>query len=58
MVPASLLASDSSAGSGIPGFLQAAGMDAGISQGGYDSCFGFRSQGRNRTAVFGMFLNM
>ena len=33
-------------------------MDAGIPQGGYDPCFGFRSQGRNRPAVFGMFLNM
>lgn len=32
-------------------------MDAGISQGGYDPCFGFRSQGRNRPAIFGMFLN-
>ncbi len=38
--------------------LQAAGVDAGIPQGGYDPCFGFRSQGRNRPAVFGMFLNM
>lgn len=33
-------------------------MDAGIPQGGYDPCFGFWSQGRNRPAVFGMFLNM
>ena len=43
---------------GASGCLQAAGMDAGISQGGYDPCFGFRSQGRNRPAVFCMFLNM
>lgn len=33
-------------------------MDAGISQGGYDPCFGFRSQGRNRPAILGMLLNM
>ena len=33
-------------------------MDASISKGGYDPCFGFRSQGRNRPAVFWMFLNM
>ena len=33
-------------------------MDAGIPQGGYNPCLGFRSQGRNRPAVFGMFLNM
>ena len=43
---------------GASGCLQATGMDAGISQGGYDPCFGFRSQGRNRPAIFGMFLNM
>ena len=33
-------------------------MDAGIPQDGYDPCFGFRSQGRNRPAIFGMFLYM
>ena len=43
---------------GASGCLQAAGMDAGILQGGYDPCFGFWSQGRNRPAVFGVFPNM
>lgn len=43
---------------GASGCLQTIGVDAGISQGGYNPCFGLRSQGRNRPAVFRMFLNM